>query len=286
MLVSLLLFLISSSPAQDAPGFTSVSGFEDSTPEALLFMSDGRVGRLPSSSIFFKQIKSGLRNNLGVQALVDPSGKVNQVKIALQSHKDPFHVPFSGPKNIPDFELPSILTPDQAEKVFHSMNPNYRRRSQCFNRAHVWTYETFTSKQIRLMKVFMFFTARYIRDYHYGWWFHVSPFSYVNDNGTVRESILDFRFMQGPASPREWSDHFIEPKSECPTVKKYSDYSNHQYEHYCYFMKVPMYFWQPRHLEALETGALPPETFIRDEVLSAYSQGFFGGPLPNRLQAP
>jgi hypothetical protein len=128
------------------------------------------------------------------------------------------------------------------------------------------------------MKVFMFFTAKYIRDYHYRWWFHVSPFSYVEDKGIVRESILDFRFMQGPVSPKEWSDQFIGPKSECPTVKKYSDYSDHQYEHYCYFMKVPMYFWQPRHLEALEAGASPPETFIREEVLSAYSQAFFGGP--------
>lgn len=130
------------------------------------------------------------------------------------------------------------------------------------------------------MKVFMFFTAKYIRDYRYRWWFHVSPFAYVDENSSVKEAILDFTFMNGPVNPKEWSDHFIKPKTPCPTVLKYSEYSTRQYEHYCYFMKVPIFFWQPRHLEAHEQGTPAPAEFVNEEVQAAYQQAFYRVPAP------
>jgi hypothetical protein len=128
------------------------------------------------------------------------------------------------------------------------------------------------------MKVFMFFTAKYIREYHYQWWFHVSPFTYVKANDEVSERVLDYYFMKEPVSMRTWSDHFIAPKTECPTVNHYSEYDQHQYDSYCYLMKVPMYYWQPQDLEKLEQDQTQRLNFVPDEISFAYWQGFYSFP--------
>lgn len=278
MLIALILFWSSCVHAEIPRDFVRVSSMDESPGDTLLFLEDGRVGRLNHSETLLPEIKHILHQNSDVLVLLSTEGNVIRVKSAAkEAGSGRSTIDSEKPKNLAP-EPPSIVSETEAQDVFQSMNPNYRRRSQCFNRAHVWTYETFQSKGIHLMKVFMFFTSKYIREYRYRWWFHVSPFAIVETNGEKRESILDHTFMNGPVGPKEWSDHFIEPRTPCPTVNRYSDYSNHQYDHYCYFMKVPMYFWQPRHLEALEAGTPAPESFVRDEVLAAYSQAFFGAP--------
>lgn len=263
---------------RDALDFQPVLSLDEDPKEVLLFLQNGQVGRLAPSSAIYAEIKKKLNSRFQMEVRLDSKDRVIETKAHPPSPVQETEILHDPPSASPDLEPPSILTPAEAKEVFWSMNPNYRRRSQCFNRAHVWTYETLKFRKIRLMKVFMFFTAKYIREYHYRWWFHVSPFAYVNDQSLIHESILDYTFMDGPVDPKGWSDRFIAARTPCPTVEKYSDYSNHQYEHHCYFMKVPMYFWQPRHLEARESGGPIPDQFIEDEVRAAYTQGFFGGP--------
>jgi hypothetical protein len=278
MKVLFALFMISLSQTAQATGRgIPLEWLEEGEQETLLFLSDGQVGRLPAKSGLLPLITGGLKNHRSIWVTLDRHGRVRGFKTEASKVKteDSLNKP-AQPGSTEG--TPSILTPDEAQSAFSRMNSSYRNRSQCFNRAHVWTYEALNRDGVHLMKVFMFFTSKYIRDYHYRWWFHVSPFTYVQDGNGISESILDFTFMSGPTSPREWSNYFIKPKTECPTVKSFSDYSSHQYDQYCYFMKVPMYFWQPRHLEALEQGSPHPDHFVPDEVDAAYAQGFRNRP--------
>ncbi len=281
IILKFLSLLLNPTFAEKTETFSPVVAVDQAPGDLLLFLQDGRVGRVGAPSPLFPVILNAKKEKTPLEARLNAEGWAVEIRNIPPKRLPPrAKLPDQGsnPDTHLDSNPPSILTPTQAEEVFHSLNPNSRRRSQCFNRAHVWTFETRKFKGVHLMKVFMFFTAKYIRDYRYRWWFHVSPFAYVEKEGVVRESILDWTFMNGPTDPKDWSDHFIKSRTPCPTVQNYSDYSNHQYDHDCYFMKVPMYFWQPRHLEAREAGAPDPVDFLEEDVGAAYAQAFFGRP--------
>ena len=197
--------------------------------------------------------------------------KLNRLQKKFDSQEK--SAPFLIPEAPPSYE-PSLISAEKAGEIFSSMNRKVRRTSQCFNRALVWGYEAWKKHELKSMKVFMFFTEKYIRDYHYHWWFHSSPFTYTETQNGIEERVLDRYFMSGPVSFKTWSDYFIQAKTPCPTVEHYTDYRDHQQDHYCYFIKVPMFYWQPRDIEARDQGNPHPQEFIPGEVDAAYRQGF------------
>lgn len=239
--------------------------------EPLLFFSDGRVGRLPPGKRnWIRRIKLALLERKNALIHLNSDQVVDGLRI---ESLPPGQTPADVAQDIT--YSPSLITSGEAESTFKSFNSRSRRRAQCYNRAHIWAYESFKNRSLRSMKVFMFFTLKYIREYRYKWWFHVAPLTRVSDGITTQEMVLDPIFMEGPVGLREWSDYFIQPKTECPVAEKYSDYENLHYREYCVFMKAPMYFWQPRDLEALEHGGRPKKMFIPDDVDYAYWQAFY-----------
>jgi hypothetical protein len=96
----------------------------------------------------------------------------------------------------------------------------------------------------------------------------------VNVNGTPTEEVIDHAFLKKPETMQTWTHIFMEPKTVCPSVDHYSDYSKHQEDSYCYVIKTSMYFWQPRNIQALETGTPAKTAFIQADVNYAYKQGF------------
>lgn len=69
----------------------------------------------------------------------------------------------------------------------------------------------------RGMKVILFFSAQFQRQFHYKWWFHIAPFVYVRSStGADQELVLDPEFMtgqngapRGPQSIDAWTNHFM-----------------------------------------------------------------------------
>jgi hypothetical protein len=241
------------------------------TLEPLLFFSDGRVGRLPPGKrSWLRRIKLALLERKNAVIQLNPEQIVDGLRI---ESSPPGRESADGMQDIA--YIPSVVSSTEADSIFKSFNPRSRRRAQCYNRAHIWAYESFKNRSLMSLKVFMFFTLKYIREYRYKWWFHVAPLTHVVDGHSTRETVLDPIFMEGPVGLRDWSDHFIRPKTECPVAGKYSEYENLQYQEYCVFMKVPMYFWQPRDIEALEHGGRPKKMFIQDDVDYAYWQAFY-----------
>jgi hypothetical protein len=170
---------------------------------------------------------------------------------------------------------PTILKDNlQAKNIFLRMRRNYTQGGQCFNRAHVWTYEEFKKNKNKLHKIFIFFTNRYIRLYRFHWWFHVSPLTYVGTSARV----LDRRYGLGPLTMKTWTDIFIKSKRSCLLVDRYSDYSNYQESQHCYLFKSSMYQLIPRDLEKLELYGEGKEYFFKNELDKAYRDAFLSRP--------
>lgn len=167
---------------------------------------------------------------------------------------------------------PTVLNSlSEATTVFRRMRRDYQYQSQCYNRAHVWTWEEFKRTSLRSKKYFLFFTSRYIRAYRYHWWFHVTPAVSVNGLG---DRILDRRYTTEIKLIKDWTDKFIYSKRNCPIVFKYNDYRYNQQLEHCYLIPVSMYFWQPRDIESRDRLGTEKTSFIRSEVNYAYWEAF------------
>lgn len=163
---------------------------------------------------------------------------------------------------------------DFTTTMFERQREDAKWRSQCYNRAHVWSYEEFNRSGTLLNKTFIFFTNRYIRNYRYKWWFHVAPSTVVEENGEKKEVVLDITFFDKPEYLADWALSFMKSERACATVTKYTDYENNQESEDCYLIKTSMYFWQPMDIENYELSGEEKTDFVPDDISRAYRQAF------------
>jgi hypothetical protein len=248
MRVRVFTFLFISCVANALPNSTSIVALDTAPGEVpLAYLSDGSVREIPPDS----------------QARI-----LKQIRTRLNGHQ---------PGVLPESPLVyegDTLAPDLMQRWFTSMNRKTRYRAQCYNRAHVWAYEADRGLGIRSEKIFMFFSSRYIREYHYRWWFHVAPLTRVVTPEGPEERVMDPGFFKKPVSVKEWSDDFIKPRTPCKRVSRYSDYASVPHTEYCYFMVAPMFMWQPKDLEAVDRGEPVKERFESFDIETAYRQAF------------
>ncbi len=183
-------------------------------------------------------------------------------------------------KNLQDIHPFPPYTPtvypsyQMATDVLQGMRRNWSGESQCYDRSHIWSYEEFYWNRRYLQKAFLFFSDSYISRYSYKWWFHTAPYAMISMNGEVNERVMDPAFTQYPLKFKLWTDIFMKNKVDCKIIQKYSDYSAHPAEDDCYIMKMSIYFWQPKDLEALERSGVDRRKYIDWEIKHAYENGF------------
>lgn len=178
--------------------------------------------------------------------------------------------------NLMDGYVPSVITEATARAfMYESMHPT-KEETQCFNRALVWTHEWRIKHNFYSNKQYIFFTTKFIRRYDFDWWFHVTPMAYVNINGEVKERMLDVKYTSGPLSLQKWAQIFLrgERSSLCPTIYKYSEYANYPEFGMCFFMKAPMYYYQPIDMEMHEINGYTKTGFSEVELKQAYLEAF------------
>lgn len=175
-------------------------------------------------------------------------------------------------KNVNSYKPSVLKNTNDALKIFKNMRKSYSRNGECYNRAHIWAYEEFQRSKLNSMKVFMFFTERYIRKYKYHWWFHVTPMTYVKTLKSPR--TLDRRYSSGPRQTKTWSDIFIRSKRSCRVVTKYDDFWLNQEKEDCYHIQSSMYYVIPRDLEKRDITGLEKAEFHEKEIIRAYRNGF------------
>lgn len=204
-----------------------------------------------------------------------PFGYIFAAVFALTSvmaqAQTPAQQPYSTLKTLMGYE-PSILPSEQEADRLYRLMPTeiFKGKSQCHQRAHYWAYNTFFNQfGLKTMKVYLFFTDRYKREFDYEWGYHVAPLIPVRlADGTIEERVFDPTFTSMPSweSPdnadrydnkavpiSEWIKYFIYPEVECPVVENYDDYWNYQNRYYCYIMKAPMFNYIPDNFEVEST---------------------------------
>lgn len=166
--------------------------------------------------------------------------------------------------------VPTVLkSMDDARSFFYDVRTN-PKESQCYNRAHVWSYDWRVKRNLYSSKVWLFFTKKFIRKYKFEWWFHVAPVVHVNVDGEVKERVMDIKYARGPIKLKSWTDIFMRDNSNCPVVEKYSDHANFPENGSCFVMKSSMYYYQPVDLEFLEIKGTEKNKWVEAEVKQAF----------------
>tara|TARA_Y100000768_G_scaffold389019_2_gene390431 strand:- start:170 stop:1045 length:876 start_codon:yes stop_codon:yes gene_type:complete len=201
---------------------------------------------------------------LGVKLLTSefkvPVASKNQAKGIKDLDRDPLMTDY----------ISDIGDSNTLNNVFRAQKTGMRKRSQCYNRAHVWSYEmrnySYNGRRVQPGKVWLFFTKKYIRAYRYKWWFHVSP--YVNSNGVKK--VMDRRYMQQPADLRYWTNYFIQSQQECRRAKVYTDYERNPQLGHCFVIFTSVHYWQPWQIEKNEENGTLQTQWSDYELRIAY----------------
>lgn len=162
---------------------------------------------------------------------------------------------------------PTVVASESAALSLYNSLPTetFKPSSGCFQRAHNWSFQLSQRNRISSMKVFLFFTERYKREFDYEWMYHVAPLLPVKKaDGSVEEMVFDPTFVTAPSwatgaeranfdnkpiTIQEWIKYFIHPDVECPVIENYQDYFEYQERYYCYIMKTPMFTYIPVNIE-------------------------------------
>ena len=172
------------------------------------------------------------------------------------------------------YEATVLPSYQAANDLFHRLDNNYLRRSECTDRAHVWAYDEYKKNGIISNKIFIFFTASYINRNNFKWWFHVAPLVKVNENGKIVDRVLDYQFMDRPSTVKEWSDLQVSSKRECKVTSKFSEYDVNPQTEDCYMIYASMYYRLPGEIQAQETIGEYRNDFFESEVNFARKTGF------------
>jgi len=255
---------------------TQIKEFDlgENDEESLLLLSSGHVAFLgtpsPSEISFYQQeIKKGSyfeivineeKEIISLQKIRPPKPTLGFVK-SLHFMEESYH-----PTVIP--------SPEIATDVFNKGRKDSKRVSQCFNRAHVWSYEWDHKHHIQTAKVWLFFTRKYIRRYRFDWWFHVAPTVYVKTPEGVKERVMDIKYLKGPATIKQWTDVFIRDRSNCPIISRYSDYSHNPESSLCYVQRSNPFYYQPVDLEKYELLGEEKTDWVQGDIAEAYREAF------------
>lgn len=273
---SLSLFLVLAAvqvqvQVQAAEIYTTVFNVIESknTEKVLLVLSgaDGRIYRAPKTEANVKLLKS-LTGQFVKLSFAD-NKNITNVRSVYPGEVDPStedlnHFRYNELRQFAPTELQSK---EEATELFNSMiNDGDRKRSQCFKRAHIWSYDLWSNLGINSQKIFIFYTPRYSIIEDFDWWFHVAPL--VNVKG--EDFVMDGTFMQKPVTVTEWKNFFVKsPKVNCGTMEHYSEYKNNQWSRLCYLMKTPMYILSPLDIENRDFNGIEKNHWILDELQDA-----------------
>lgn len=169
---------------------------------------------------------------------------------------------------------PTVIDSMQTARTIFNDARSDPRESQCYDRAHIWSYEWRMNYKLLTSKIWLFFTRKYIRKYDFQWWFHVAPLFHVNIDSRMMERVADVKYARAPLRIKQWTDIFLRNNAECPLVQNYSDGANYPESRWCYTMKTSMYYYQPVDLEGFEKYGTERTTWVEEDIRNAYLEAF------------
>jgi hypothetical protein len=265
------LFLISTFQSALAVRFSSsihTIDYGKKIEPNLIKFDNGRVGYVDSANVdLLRALSESRAANENIEIVLDNKYNVLSAQSLSPVEENNNH---NGRNNFANYEPTIVKDYNAAARILKNMRRDYTNDGQCFNRAHIWAYEEFQRSGLNSMKLFLFFTNRYIRNYRFHWWFHVTPMVYV---GNIQRT-LDRRYTSAPNRTKPWSDIFIKSKRTCPTVKLFNSYANNQEKQDCYLLPASMYYVIPRDVEKRDLTGIEKEQFNQRDIEKAYKDAF------------
>jgi hypothetical protein len=93
----------------------------------------------------------------------DAKGTVEGV-VLLAKRLDVAEAPSRSNNKDESFQPTVFNSLQDAQNLFNTMDNQTKNDSECYNRAHGWAYDLYTQYRINSLKIFIFFTKRYIRE--------------------------------------------------------------------------------------------------------------------------
>lgn len=207
-----------------------------SIEEGLIKFENGRVA---FQELMTSNLLSGdyIRAELNEQNTIINFERLNTARKTNHKYLKNLHPSFFEPTTVPSMK--------EAMDIFHRSNPYSKRVSECTDRAHVWAHDEFKFSGTKSRKVFVFFTASYINSVRFKWWFHVAPLYRVNDQGTIRELAMDYRYSDRPQTVKEWTNLFVYTKRDCKVTTRFSDYELNPQAEDCFLIFESMHYKLP-----------------------------------------
>ncbi len=244
--------------------------------ETLILLEDGTVAKLSSKNQeILQELKDSKEDSTWLQ--IELSKEREIVAVGMGEDKS-YEVDQGSVEEKEILYTPTVIPSDEvAMKIYKDMNRKYNQESQCYNRAHVWSWEMYQKFRVRSNKTFVFFTPKYIRRYNFEWWFHVAPSVLVQGSSGVVQKVMDYRYTKSPLTTKAWTDVFMHNNADCPIIEKYTDYEytrSNADAPWCMVLQVPMYYYQPLDLEALAKKGKVRQFWEEWEVSNAYREAF------------
>lgn len=213
-------------------------------------------------------------NNLSiVKGIMDKKKGIKDIQFISKEIPEFAPLTLDAPATVRDplhnFTVSELTSMSDANLYFSRMKTQTKWRSQCYNRAHVWSYELNTDYRINSGKMWIFFSAKYIKDYDYKWWFHVAP--YVEVASEAEPVVLDREFSRRPQRLTEWKNVYMKNNARCLETQNYTTYEDNKWNEWCFLIKSSMYYWQPYNLENLDKERTVKRGFVISELKRAYS---------------
>lgn len=265
--VSLLFF---QSVAKADTVFTTVFNvFESVKNERLLVLSgiDGRVYKTSNNEENLKRISSMIGQIVKLDyRLSGEEAIITNIRVAFHNEVDSKTLDLNHFQydQLRTFAPTDLKTYEKAVEVFKNMlNDGDKNRSQCFQRAHMWSYDMWSKSNIFSEKIFAFYTKRFQILEDWNWWFHVAPL--VTAGGV--EYVMDGTFMKKPTEVQAWLNFFLRTdKITCPEITNYQEFEEGHWKRLCYIMKVPMYYLRPLDMENRDKKGEQRNHWILEEL--------------------
>ncbi len=269
---------------------TEILDIEKDEQGYVVYAADGQVYEVSSEEEAKKaitaaemgvQVKLDLGNTYNTSEIIEARNQIVEISLTSEAvegsstQKDRRNRYYSryNAEDLFSSYISDFDTESEVQTLFNTLRNDTHPKSQCYNRAHVWSWELHRNynngKRVQTGKIWLFFTKKYIKAYRYKWWFHIAP--YLTVNSDVR--VIDRSFSYSPDTERGWTNRFMQNSARCPEVRRYTDYSQNQWDAYCYVIKTSVYYWQPWQIESLEKGGQVRNQWNDWEVRKAYKNG-------------
>jgi hypothetical protein len=101
--------------------------------------------------------------------------------------------------------LASNVSTKKASQMWSTMNTRTRKNGECFNRAHVWSYDFQSKFGVNTRKYLIYYTKKYRKELDNKWGFHIAPM--VKVQGV--DYVFDRKFHDKPYTKKEWAKWFL-----------------------------------------------------------------------------